>query len=252
MIDFSTLKGLAIPEGVVTQIVKDGVVLWSAVLPMAKVIVGRDAVDSGYSCTNVIYETPKGVTGYLNTSGEYELPIGTVITCEAEIRDDSYRPSVGIYVNDETVDSSDEYAWYVFTLNSNVVIQPIDNAYAGSVIYITEIPENHALVVVEEESYALTKLYVSYVDSGGNTVDLTTKGTYAVPLGTTLKFTLDSYDEKGSTGILHLTRNNGTSEVVASATDGEINSYTYTFTTSIIIECVGSGGYDGEYVITEQ
>lgn len=31
MIEFSTLQGLAIPEGVVTQIEKDGVVLWSAV-----------------------------------------------------------------------------------------------------------------------------------------------------------------------------------------------------------------------------
>ena len=31
MIDFSTLQGLTIPEGVVTQIAKDGVVLWSAI-----------------------------------------------------------------------------------------------------------------------------------------------------------------------------------------------------------------------------
>ena len=30
MMNFSTLQGLTIPEGVVTQIAKDGVVLWSA------------------------------------------------------------------------------------------------------------------------------------------------------------------------------------------------------------------------------
>lgn len=80
MIDFATLQGVAIPEGVVTQIESNGVVLWSAAKPMATVriigntrITGRNADYAKVTINGQVYD------GSLNT--EITVDAGTVAEC---------------------------------------------------------------------------------------------------------------------------------------------------------------------------
>ena len=126
--------------GVVTQITDaSGRVLWSAKPSTAKVTVIGDYVDNGYARTSAGYITPDGVSGFLGTAGEYELPIGTVIYCFAEANEKaSTRPSVSIYLNGEWVDGSDSNVNYQHTLATNLAIEHYNNAYNGASIYITE------------------------------------------------------------------------------------------------------------------
>lgn len=73
--NFATLKGLTIPEGVVTQIADaSGNVLWSAVKKVTITIEGN-----GGDYAHVVID---GVT--YNTATTVEVPIGTVISCVAK------------------------------------------------------------------------------------------------------------------------------------------------------------------------
>ena len=57
MIDFSTLQGMQIPEGVVTQIAKDGVVLWSAEnYPEGAIVLKVEKVTSDTYASETLYE----------------------------------------------------------------------------------------------------------------------------------------------------------------------------------------------------
>lgn len=61
MIDFSTLKGLTIPEGNVTQIESDGVILWKAV--PTNVTIAMNQTDSvNYSPTAEPHFTVNNMT----------------------------------------------------------------------------------------------------------------------------------------------------------------------------------------------
>lgn len=79
MIDFSTLKGLTIPEGTVTQIADaSGSVLWSAVEKVAVTITTSGTFIPGSTPASV---TINGVS--YNSATTVDVPMGTVIVCSA-------------------------------------------------------------------------------------------------------------------------------------------------------------------------
>lgn len=92
MIDFSTLQGLTIPEGVVTQIADaQGNVLWSAVKPMCTVTMKQALIGMLQNIDGKIYVTLDGQT-YKPTSGvslsnnfaTATVQSGTVMHCVAD------------------------------------------------------------------------------------------------------------------------------------------------------------------------
>ena len=99
MIDFSTLQGLTIPEGVVTQIADaSGRVLWKQAPSEATVTI----TGNGYSSATA---TINGVT--YNTATTLVVPIGTVITCFANYEYRNY-----IWVNGEDAEGTvDDYGY---------------------------------------------------------------------------------------------------------------------------------------------
>lgn len=79
MIDFSTLKSLEIPDGVVTQITDaSGDVLWKQAPSGAKVII--DSYDNSGGAKIII----DGID-YANNDTELIVPLGTVITINTTI-----------------------------------------------------------------------------------------------------------------------------------------------------------------------
>jgi hypothetical protein len=95
MIDFSTLKGLTIPEGNVKQIADaQGNVLWSAVKPMCTVTINSSVLGPQPQIFNKAYVIIDGQTYKANTltqNGQSPanvaslvVPSGTVIHCYSE------------------------------------------------------------------------------------------------------------------------------------------------------------------------
>ena len=82
MIDFSKVTAVTIPEGVVTQIAKDGIVLWSAIKPMVTITI--DTPPLMYSTHNQEYArvTINGVVYNGSELGEkIQVEVGTIIEC---------------------------------------------------------------------------------------------------------------------------------------------------------------------------
>lgn len=97
--------------------------------------------EGDYAEASVFYRTPDGGTDYLSTAGEYELPIGTIITCSL-LWNGKDRANLIVYFNNSVINSSESNAYYQYTLNQNIAIMPVNNYYNGGYIYISEVPEN--------------------------------------------------------------------------------------------------------------
>ena len=174
MIDFSTLKGLTIPEGNVKQIADaQGNVLWSAAKPVTITLKRKSGM----------YNNPEKPHGWIVVNGQTyyaeetptEIPVktGTTITC---------CKTAGVQVNGQYVSQgADDYE---YTVSSNAIIEIVsthvsDTQYLGLIV-ITEIPEGHALVTITGTGDA----DYSHVTIDG--VKYTGAATVAVPIGTTI------------------------------------------------------------------
>ena len=150
MIDFSTLQGLTIPEGVVSQITDaSGRVLWSAKPSEATVTIVASGTGVGMGC----YLMVDGVKyGTALSTDSYVFPVGTVISCYAKTDSDDmsganpdygYHSGYGnIMVNGEYVawaTHGDYDATYDYIVTENAYIELGNNKGRGRV-RITEIP----------------------------------------------------------------------------------------------------------------
>ena len=153
MIDFSTLKSLAISEGNVTQIESGGVVLWKAAPSGATVKVTLENTNSFASMTHSpnAYISVNGVIH--RTTEEFVVPIGTVIGCNcSKTMSENTTNTVGIYLNGAKVSTEGQYsATYNYTVVGDVEIKLCNSlkmSGSGSsmrqdlttYIYITELP----------------------------------------------------------------------------------------------------------------
>jgi len=125
--DFETVEGLEIPEGVVTKVTDtNDVVLWEAV-KKAKVTINSTCTDEGHGSLYINAKfpatpgaTPTNPATIEATSGNwsYRVPIGTVIECTAR----------NIYVG--TISAS---YMYDYTVTKDVTIY-MDPTSSGSVV----------------------------------------------------------------------------------------------------------------------
>jgi hypothetical protein len=104
--NFSTLKGLTIPEGVVTQVADaSGNVLWKKAPSEAKITINTtfpSGITDGSSPTAYAYIEIDGVK--YGTATEIVVPVGTVISCYGKN---------SIILNGSTVQAGGTYAYTV-------------------------------------------------------------------------------------------------------------------------------------------
>ena len=140
-VDFSKVKSMTIPEGVVTQIADaSGVVLWKAAPAEATVtITGRNTAntnDANVQINGKTYVSPATVI----------VPIGTVIICTASYLYYMSRDSGGtIKLNGVTVAQGtnlNKTVTYEYTVIGNVEIelsaQPVSTNVGFGSVFITE------------------------------------------------------------------------------------------------------------------
>lgn len=151
MIDFSTLKGLTIPEGVVTEIADEsGAVLWSAV-KLAKVTITAvcKGINGDKAYLKVLSPEPFNPFPDLNPdyppqtswftwvydeeNRTFEVPIGATIECKV---DDS-KQSNRCYVMLNGVEVLSDPGTYVYTVKGNVTIHMEDKYEMGEYGWIT-------------------------------------------------------------------------------------------------------------------
>ena len=140
---------------------------------------------------------------------------------------------------------------YEYTVVSDAVIDLYHNhqdtkRQREGTIRITEIPEGHALMTVEEFpswSSSFGSFSVSYEKADGTYTNVSVKGYYAVPIGGTIAF--DVKPNRGYSGYIFVNDN-----LVASKTDDSIN-YSYTLTGNITVVC-RANPTSGNIYITEE
>lgn len=124
-INFATLQGLTIPEGVVTQITDAaGNVLWEKAPAGAnvKVTLNNGGMLASQTFSSYAYLYIDGEKH--NAAEEIVVPIGTVITCYID-RQTSGSGTYGIYLNDTEVSytANDRYhASYDYTVTGDIEI----------------------------------------------------------------------------------------------------------------------------------
>lgn len=152
MIDFSTLQGVTIPEGVVEQIEdSNGVVLWSAEkiakVTITSTCVGIDGDTSRITITSSTafsLGTPNASsTAYTHTVEPWELPNCTIeipvgSTIECFVTRSKENQDCCIILNGEEVVSGE--GTYLYTVTGNVTVDVSDRYTMGEygVITITE------------------------------------------------------------------------------------------------------------------
>lgn len=138
MIDFSTLKGLTIPEGVVTKITDaSGVVLWSANTTAKVTITSEcngimgDRAHIKIVSDTVIFEAYP----YTTTDCTIEVPIGATIECT--VSRDKGNADSSISVNGTKVLTE---GTYIYTVTRDVAVHVSDRYSQGEygIITITE------------------------------------------------------------------------------------------------------------------
>lgn len=149
MIDFSTLQGLTIPEGVVTQIADaSGRMLWSAVKKAKVTIVGGN---ESY-CFVRLQGFDSSETRLYNTT--LEVPVGTVLYCTAV--SDGGVLTATISVNNTEVEKNTDTVNYKYTVTENTTIYCNYHAvsgYAYGEIDIVEVPEGCISFSVNNDTY---------------------------------------------------------------------------------------------------
>ena len=173
--NFSTLKGLTIPEGSVKQIADaSGRVIWSAVKNVT-ITITFDGTYNGDA-----YVTINGES--YHSSITLEVPAGTVILCEAFDSKKDY--GAKIFLNGTIVDEGNlpEYNYIVpkNVKTVNIQLKQVGTYEKRGEIYITEIPEGYALVTITGSGNA------TYVIVDGVKYTGTTNIALAVPVGTVI------------------------------------------------------------------
>lgn len=187
MIDFSTLQGLTIPEGVVTQIADaSGRVLWkysSAPAPATVAVTMQSDLPSEGSSTimGIGYHTADGSYYDISSAGTYSLPVGTVI--DFWIGPEKGSGSAAIYVNDEYVTGSrdGEKCSYYHTLTTNITISVSTGSGYGAFYITTEVGSEPSMVTITLEGIAQS--YVEIGDDYYRWEDITVE----VPSGTVVR-----------------------------------------------------------------
>lgn len=148
MIEFSTLQGVTIPEGAVTQIADaNGVVLWSAKRNAVVTITSTcNGINGDTSRITVIstepFANPSGTTTTWTVEAwempncTIEIPIGSTIECY--VRDTKQSNRCSVFVNDVEVLTNP--GTYIYTVTGNVAVDVSDMYSMGEygIITITE------------------------------------------------------------------------------------------------------------------
>lgn len=236
MIDFSTLKGLTIPEGVVKQITDSaGRVLWKASQPVTITLTGSANCYVDYKGAR--YTAP----------ATFEADIGDEILIET-----TAAPTGGvIYLNGEQVASSSGSTRYTYDVacDVNIDVQEIGSGTSiGIRVYITEIPEGHALVQITGEGLNNAyKACVLTVDGA----EYASATTLVVPIGTVITCAIATQADGEEDGYVKV---NGTN--VLSVPMLENGTYDYTVTGNVTINMSTVRDADkmrtGYITITEQ
>ena len=138
MMDFSALKGLTIPEGVVTQITDaSGVVLWSA-KRTAKVTITSECngIMGDTAHIKIVYETGTfEAYAYDMPNCTLEVPIGTTIECTVSRNKGNADSSISLNGTKVLTEGT-----YIYTVMGNVSVDVSDRYTMGEygVITITE------------------------------------------------------------------------------------------------------------------
>ena len=138
MIDFSTLQGLTIPEGVVTQITDaSGVVLWSA-KRLARVTITSDCngIMGDTAHIKIVSETVTfEAYAYDMPNCTIEVPIGSTIECTVSRNKGNADSSISLNGTKVLTEGT-----YIYTVTGNVAVDVSDRYSMGEygVITITE------------------------------------------------------------------------------------------------------------------
>lgn len=221
-IDFSTLQGLTIPEGNVTQIADaSGNVLWSAVEKATITIAGNGGAYAHAVIDGVTY----------NTATTVEVPIGTVISCVTDCYT-GYTLTSTISVNYQAV-ASGVAVTYDYTVVSDATITLSTKIPAPTVPYYYGMID-----IVDANAPDLPMVSISFSGSQSGYAYVTIDGTkytgannLLVPVGTVITCSaVRSASPYTMGGTIKL---NG--EVVAERTDAGTTTYEYTVVDSVNI-----------------
>ena len=138
MMDFSTLQGVTIPEGVVTQIADaNGTVLWSAKRNAIVTITSEcNGIMGDTAHIKIVYETGTfEAYAYDMPNCTIEVPIGSTIECT--VRRNKGNADSSISLNGTKVLTE---GTYIYTITGNVAVDVSDRYSMGEygVITITE------------------------------------------------------------------------------------------------------------------
>lgn len=166
--NFSTLQGLTIPEGVVTQIADaSGRVIWSAVEPVTITL-------SGIGRNSGCYIMHNGTRYYDATqTPSFEANVGDVIYCSIA---ESYNRS-SVYLNGtRVITAKQDDVEYYYTVASNAMIT-FEYSTNDKIIRITEIPEGQILFTIDSTNYFADEgmTWAEWVESEYNTGGYTNK-----------------------------------------------------------------------------
>lgn len=232
--NFSTLQGLTIPEGVVTEI-KDanGRVLWSAVKPVTITVKNYNSI-AGIITYNGVQQT---ATFTANIGDTIEIT-----RIDVAINNPNATPSRTPYqmINERTS----------YTVVSDATFE-WKSRFSGStstgmyyLLSITEIPEGHALVNITASGMGIGS------GNTGVTIEGTTykdTNTLVVPVGTVITCSADNDDnESMNFGIITVNGEN----VAVAGYDFTTVTYNYTVTGNVTILLNYNKG-DGKVTITE-
>lgn len=139
MIDFSTLKGLTIPEGEVVEITNEnGEVIWSAARSAVVTITSEcNGINGDTAYIKIVSDTVLfEAYAYDMPDCTIEVPIGATIECTV----DDTKASNRCYVNVNGVEVLSDPGTYVYTVTRNVTVDVADEYNMGEygTITITE------------------------------------------------------------------------------------------------------------------
>ena len=254
MIDFSKLKSLTIPEGVVKQITDaSGRVLWSAV-KNAKVTITSTFNGMDGDTARITVNSPSPFapdptnpsnkvtswTVFVYDMPNYtiEIPVGSTVECAVS----QDKANAGCYVSLNGTKVVTNEGTYIYTVTGNATIDVSDKYSQGEFGTITIVEEGYVLVTTQGYTYGLSgygaTAYIGDTTIGGNN---NLKQEFVVPIGTVIKCT--ALYGRGVGGTITL---NGT--VVAKHQTTETNTVetvTYEYTVTGDADIVFAGGAAG-------
>lgn len=105
---------------------------------MATVRLMSDTFENDHAGAYISYVNPDGDSVFINTAGEYKIPIGTIICFELKSFSID-RLSLAIHLNDEQILLHFNEVYYEYTLTGDIIVELVNNYDIGGSIYITEL-----------------------------------------------------------------------------------------------------------------